>query len=116
MFDWNLLVQVVLALGGLGALGGFLKVSADKRKILADADKTSADATAVVVQTALGLLGPYTEQVAVVQQRLNEANTQIDQLSSRLAEARGRVYQLEQQVHDLTRELDQYRSERDGNT
>lgn len=112
--DWNAIAQILLAVGGLSALGGFVKVSADKRKLIAEADKTTADATAVMVQTALGLLGPYADQVTLMQARLTSANEQIDQLSSRLSEARGRVYQLEQQVHDLTKELDEYRSGRNG--
>jgi len=116
MLDWNIIGQLVLAFGGLSALVGFLKVSADKRKLISDAEKTDAETTAVMVQTALGLLGPYADQVALLQARLTSANEQIDQLSSRLTEARGRVYQLEQQVHGLTRELDLYRSGSNGNS
>lgn len=112
--DWNALAQVLIAIAGLSALAGFLKVSADKRKLIADAEKTDAEATAVVVQTALGLLEPYAQQVTMMQARLTGANEQIDQLTSRLTEARGRVYQLEQQVHELTQELDLYRSGRNG--
>jgi hypothetical protein len=109
-FPWQLAIQVVTVLGGGTAFIGFLKVRADKKKILAEADKTGADASAVVAATAISLLGPYTEQVRVLQERLTEANSQIDNLGVRLREARGRVLALEMQVDALTQELTHLRS------
>lgn len=106
---WDLAIQLVVGLGGLSALVGLVKVRADKKKILAEASKTGADAAQVVAQTAIGLLGPYSEQVAMLQRRLTEASNQIDELTRRLREANTRVCALENQVQDLTNELEWFR-------
>jgi flagellar biosynthesis/type III secretory pathway chaperone len=106
---WDLAIQLVVGLGGLTALIGLLKVRADKKKILAEASKTGADAAQVVAQTAIGLLGPYSEQVTMLTRRLTEASNQIDELTTRLREANQRVGALEHQVQELTNELDWFR-------
>lgn len=106
---WDVVIQLVVGLGGVASLVGLLKVRADKRRILAEAGKVGADASAIVAQTAVSLLGPYAEQVRMLQERLDQANEQIDDLALRLREARVRVTALEDQVADLTRELDAFR-------
>jgi chromosome segregation ATPase len=106
---WDLAVQLIVALGGLTALVGLLKVRADKKKILAEAGKTGADASAVVAQTAISLLGPYTEQVSVLQSRMADANRQIDEFTTRLRQAQHRITELELQVELLSRELELFR-------
>lgn len=107
---WDVVIQLIVGLGGAASLVGLIKVRADKRKILAEAAKAGADASAIVAQTAVSLLGPYTEQVRMLQGRLDSANSQVDELSARLREARTRVSALEDQVESLTRELDVLRS------
>lgn len=109
---WDLAVQLVVAVGGLTAFVGLLKVRADKKKILAEAAKTGADASAVVAQTAISLLGPYSEQVALLQGRLDVANRQIDEMTIRLREAQRHINALEDQVDILTKELEGVTRER----
>lgn len=110
---WDLLVQLVVGLGGGAAFIGLLKLRADKKKILAEASKTGADASAVVAQTAISLLGPYSEQVAMLQTRLDTANKQIDEMTLRLRDAQRHINALENQVDVLTLELQEVRNGRD---
>lgn len=110
----ELAIQLIVGLGGLTAFVALLKVRADKKKILAEASKTGADASAIVAQTAISLLGPYSEQVALLQGRLDTANRQIDEMSFRLREAQRHVNALEDQVEYLTKELEGVTRERNS--
>lgn len=79
------------ALGGTSALIALLKLRADKRKILAEAGKTSADAAAVIQGSAVALLQPLREEIARLSGEVTELRGKVHTLSVELETARAQL-------------------------
>lgn len=100
--DISAVIQIVLAIGGGASLIGLIKVRADKKKILSEANKTDADSLAVISGAAISLVEPQNAQVIVLQHRLDGANSQIEELYKKLREFRAEA---ERDLDELSRKL-----------
>ena len=81
----TLIVQILVAVGGLAGIGALLMVSAQKRKLVADTGKTDAEAENVLAdaqakRTAreVSLIEPYERVQTRMQQELEEAYEELD--------------------------------------
>lgn len=84
----KLLVQVVVAVGGLAGIVALLLVGAQKRKLVSESGKTDAEADTVLADaysrraaTQVSLIGPYERVVERMQAELDEALEKIDRLT-----------------------------------
>jgi len=86
--EWiDLLVKLLVGLGGVGGVTAFFMVRAQKRKLLADTGKTDAEADSLLAdaqtkRTAreVSLLEPYERIQNRMGRELNEAYQEIDRL------------------------------------
>lgn len=84
----ELVFGVIGALGGTSALIALLKLRADKRKIFAEAGKSSADAAAVIQGSAVALLQPLHDEIGRLRGEVTELRGQVRTLTAELEAAR----------------------------
>jgi hypothetical protein len=87
----ELVFALIGTLGGGGALIALLKLRADKRKILAEAGKTSADAAAVIQGSAVALLTPLHDEIGRLRGEVDELRGLVRQLSADLEDAHAQL-------------------------
>lgn len=75
--DWMTLVIAVL---GSGAVSALVTQVASRHKTRADAHKTEAESANQITESALLLLDPLREQIANMQEQLNQHASQIEKL------------------------------------
>lgn len=104
---------VIGALGGSAGLVMFFTLRATKRKLLAEAgkttaegDKTDAEAAEILARASAGMLSPFEATIASLARQLAEANTQTEELTAKLRAANKRIGELEDSVEVLTRRMD----------
>lgn len=76
----DLVIQVLLGLGGAAGVTALLRIGAEKRKLKSETDKTGADAAQIISNSAVMLLEPARKEIAELQENLDEANAKIDHL------------------------------------
>jgi chromosome segregation ATPase len=110
----GLILQLAIAIAGGGLVGTVVTALAQRRKIAAEANRSGADASAVLASSALELLGPWREQVdqlsrrlSAVQDDLGEADRQVGDLRDRLAQAMQENARLQHEVAVLRSTLQQ---------
>lgn len=84
----TIVVQILVALGGLSGVGALLMVTAQKRKLVAESGKTNAEADAAFSEayhrrasTQISLIEPYEKMNYRLQIELDKANARIDRLT-----------------------------------
>lgn len=84
----TLVVQIIVAVGGLSGVGALFMVAAQKRKLIAESGKTNAEADAAFSEayhrrasTQINLIEPYEKMTNRLQNELDKANTRIDRLT-----------------------------------
>lgn len=92
------IVAVVSALGG-GSLVALLLVRRQARKLTAETDLTRANATEILTNVAVSLVGPITDQ-------LKAAESKAADLNSRLESAQAELSELRTQVGTLSKDLE----------
>ncbi len=96
MTDLDLAQNIVMLLlggGGLGAIGYLLRIRVEKRKLLADAGKTEADAVQVISGAAITLLAPLKGQVEHLQGQVAVLERQVEELTTKLRETSDALHQ-----------------------
>lgn len=83
----DVIVKVLVALGGLTGVGAFFMVRSQKRKLVADTDKTEAEADSVVAdaqqkRTAreISLIEPYERMHVRMAAELDDLYAEVDRL------------------------------------
>ncbi|SDN79397.1 hypothetical protein [Geodermatophilus sp. DSM 45219] len=87
LLDWGL--RLLLALGGIGGIGALFMVRQQKRKMAADAGRTEAEADSIMADVgskatdrADRVLSMQERVMRGMQERLDEAEARMDQLTS----------------------------------
>jgi len=85
----SVIVQCVVALGGLAGVVSLFTVRATKRKLIAESGKTNAEADAAFSEayhrraaTQVSLVEPYERVIDRMQEELDEALEKIDRLTT----------------------------------
>jgi chromosome segregation ATPase len=91
------------ALGGVAGLAALLTLKSTKRKLLAEADKSEADAAKVLSDTAVALLEPARLQVKSLREDLATAEAKVTALSTQLDLARAEANQLREDLEAARR-------------
>lgn len=77
------LVLLITTLGGLASTGVLIyRAKADKRRLTTETGKLSADAAAVISNSAVALLKPMQDAIADLEGRLRKANDRIGELET----------------------------------
>lgn len=99
--------QLLLGIAGLVGVGGLLKLTAEKRKVNAEADRTEseagkadADTVQVITGTALTLLAPLREQVESLTRQLADVQGQLNAAQSKVVYLTGQVDDLSTKLTD----------------
>lgn len=75
------LVLLITTLGGLASTGVLIyRAKADKRRLTTETGKLSADAAAVISNSAVILLKPMQDAIADLEDRLHKANARVSEL------------------------------------
>ena len=80
-----LIAQIFASIATLIGAGGMLTANASRRKLVAEAGKSGADAASVLSAAALSLLDPAREQVEFLRTELMAARSEILQLRNEIA-------------------------------
>jgi len=96
---WVPVIVAVVSLFGGGALTALLLVKRQARKLTADTELTRANATEILTNVAVTLVGPITDQ-------LNEAKAKVTELTADLATAQAELSELRTQVGTLSKDLE----------
>lgn len=99
------------ALGGLAGLVALLTLKSTKRKLLAEADKSEADAAKVLSDTAVALLEPARLQVKSLREDLATAEAKVTALSTQLDLARAEANRLREDLEATRRRAEIRESE-----
>lgn len=109
----QIITAIIAALGGSAGLVMFFTLRATKRKLLAEAgkttaegDKTDAEAAEILARASAGMLSPFEATIASLSRQLAAANAEIEDLNRKLRAANKRVGELEDSVATLTRRVD----------
>jgi len=98
MFDWNVLVPLLLG-------GGVMTTVAELVRLFVGRKKGRIDAAASLTTSALGLSEAYSGQVDFLEKRLASAHTEIDALSAKLRAARTTIEEQEERLGKMAREI-----------
>jgi len=115
--DLLVIAQVAaIVIGALGGSAGFVMaftLRQTKRKMLAEAgkttaegEKTEAEAVEILGRAAAGMLSPMEATIASLARQLSAANVEIEHLTSELRRANKRVGELEDSIDSLTKRVD----------
>lgn len=99
---------VAAAVSVIGGLVTLLTLKAQRQKLTAEGAKTKADAVKVLSETAISLLAPMEARAAALERQLQMANTEIEQLRVKLADADRRAAGLNDRLMLAQRLLDQH--------
>lgn len=99
------ILQLTIAVAGSSALAGWIGARATRRKIAAEADKSGADASAVLADSALGLLEPWIQQVDRLSARLQTAQNESARAEDAAAAARRELSSCRSELDDLRGQL-----------
>lgn len=109
-------IALVTALGGGLGIGTLISAIISRRKITSEAKKINVDAVQVLSDTAVKLLLPMREQLAIFGVQLAESQSEVTTLNTRLRntsreleDAQVKVANLNDEVSKLTRQLSGYR-------
>jgi|SRR5579859_54941 len=81
------IVAVVTAAGGVGWLASLVTVRASKRRILAQAGKTNADAAATIQKSALELVAEFEEDAKSARTEMRTMRADMRSMEGQLTEA-----------------------------
>lgn len=112
--NWQTVLGVVSALGGLTALGALIFLPWQIKKMKADTGKTTADGAAVLTTNALKMLEmlePAQQEIDRLEARLVSANGRAERLDAALRESQAEVQDLRNQVTAMTKEVLELRAE-----
>lgn len=103
---WLTVVGVLSSIGGLlGATGGIallLRIRADKKKLVAEAGHTEAEARKILVSTSLTLVEPLERRVKELTQ---EANVLREEMQRRVRELTDEADMLRRELNDARRQV-----------
>lgn len=111
----SLLTGAIVALGGGGGLYQLLKVRSDRKNIAAGTEKARAEAADILSDTAVALLAPLREELARMQVRVSEVETESRELKRALVQERltadTRIRQLELDIEARDRQIQRLHNE-----
>lgn len=87
----QLVFTAIVAIGGSSSLVLVLRYRADRRKVLADAGKTDAEAAAVLSGAAITLLEPLQAEVSRLTTRVHELEARVATLTADLDAAHAQL-------------------------
>ena len=110
MVDWGL--RILVALGGLGGVAGFLMVRAQKRKVISESTKTDAEADSILADASGKrtdregrILDMYERGMNSMQERLDDAEAKIDRLTNYVEVLVGALRAAGQPVPPMPRQM-----------
>lgn len=104
--DLASMILVITTLGGLATSAVLLyKAKSDKRKIVSETHKISADAAAVISSSAIALMAPMEAQINDLESRLKSATRRAEMLDKKLADTTRRLEVTTSDLREATKQL-----------
>lgn len=109
------IVLLITTLGGFGGTGVLLyKAKADKKRLTTETGKISADAAAVISDSAVALLKPMQDAIADLEKRLRSTTARADRLDRQLCNTTADLREATKQLNQALDRIDELEASQRG--